>query len=458
MERKTQHIIIGTALIAASAAAAATISYSDTPKAGDVVISPAAKADARPAMLSRTAKAGALPMLTNAAPTLGLADSVIETFHDSDVNLCGTTKVKQDGPVRIFEDQFNVLHMTISDANAKGWQWHGSVTGFTNNPKTAILDCTGVMTGNVGNTDPSKFDQKTWIQGFYFDGTTAWAYGHEDYWGNRVNNDPDCHKSGVVDGKPGCWYAAIATWKANPVSSANRHLDFTRDGTAPDHIAIYPHVQYPGDALTPTSGWIGYGAPSNIFRGRNQDGTTDGYWYMFTYTNSGYAGQAKGVCLFRSADPSDHTSWRAWDGNTTTPGFTQTMGNPYTTTNSTCAVVEPTIFSSYVRSVVWHKPSRHYVAIIRKSTGVYYSTSTDMLSWSTPTLLLTSTTDEAEYPVLVDFDGGDYGDDNFDRAYDNGKLYLFYRKKESTGAIRITRRKIDVTNYPADPPGSGNPG
>jgi hypothetical protein len=409
-------------------------------------------------MLPSTAKAGALTMLTNAAPTLGLADSVIETFHDSDVNLCGTTKVKQDGPVRIFEDQFNVLHMTISDANAKGWQWHGSVTGFTNNPKTAILDCTGVMTGNVGNTDPSKFDQKTWIQGFYFDGTTAWAYGHEDYWGNRVNNDPDCHKSGVVDGKPGCWYAAIATWKANPVSSANRHLDFTRDGTAPDHIAIYPHVQYPGDALTPTSGWIGYGAPSNIFRGRNQDGTTDGYWYMFTYTNSGYAGQAKGVCLFRSADPSDHTSWRAWDGNTTTPGFTQTMGNPYTTTNSTCAVVEPTIFSSYVRSVVWHKPSRHYVAIIRKSTGVYYSTSTDMLSWSTPTLLLTSTTDEAEYPVLVDFDGGDYGDDNFDRAYDNGKLYLFYRKKESTGAIRITRRKIDVTNYPADPPGSGNPG
>src|ERR1044072_8146424 len=231
MERKTQHIIIGTALIAASAAAAATISYSDTPKTGDVVISPPAKADARPAMLPSTAKAGALTMLTNAAPTLGLADSVIETFHDSDVNLCGTTKVKQDGPVRIFEDQFNVLHMTISDANAKGWQWHGSVTGFTNNPKTAILDCTGVMTGNVGNTDPSKFDQKTWIQGFYFDGTTAWAYGHEDYWGNRVNNDPDCHKSGVVDGKPGCCDAAIATWKANPVSSANRHLDFTRDGT-----------------------------------------------------------------------------------------------------------------------------------------------------------------------------------------------------------------------------------
>jgi hypothetical protein len=398
--------------------------------------------------------------LTATAPTLGLADSVIETFHDSDVNLCGTTKVKQDGPVRLVEDQFNVIHMTVSDANATGWQWHGSVTGFTNNPKTAVLDCTPVMTGNVANNDPSQFDQKTWIQGFYFDGTTAWAYGHEDFWGNRVNNDPDCHKSGVTDGKPGCWYAAITTWKANPVSSANRHLDFTRNGTAPDHVAIYPNVQYPGDALTPTSGWIGYGAPSNIFRGRNQDGTTDGYWYMFAYTNSGYASQAKGVCLFRSPDPADRTSWRAWNGaSTTSPVFDVEMKNPYGNTNGTCAVVQPTLFNSYVRSVVWHKPSRHYIAIIRKSTGVYYATSPDLMTWSAASLLLTSTTDEAEYPVLADFDGGDYGDDNFDRAYDNGKLYLFYRKKDATtGNLRITRRKIDVTNYPADPPGSSNPG
>jgi hypothetical protein len=333
------------------------------------------------------------------------------------------------------------------------------VTGFTNNPKTAILDCTPVMIGNVGNTDPSKFDQKTWIQGYFFDGATAWAYGHQDFWGNRVNNDPDCHKSGATDGKPGCWYASIAAWKANPVSSANRHLDFSRDGTAPNHIAIYPHVQYPGDALTPTAGWIGYGAPSNIFRGRNQDGTTDGYWYMYAYTNSGYAGQAKGVCLFRSGNPADKTSWRAWNGSTSSPAFTQVMGNPYTTTNSTCAVVQPTLFNTYVRSVVWHKPSKHYVAIYRKADGVYYTTSTDLLNWSASSLLLTSDSDAASYPVLVDFDGGDYGDDNFDRAYDNGKLYMFYRKKNTTNSnLRITRRKIDITNYSADAPGSGNPG
>jgi hypothetical protein len=395
-------------------------------------------------------------VLALAAPTLELADSVIETFHDSDTQLCGTQKVHIDGPVRAFEDQNHVIHLTVSDPNATGWQWTGSVTGFTNNPTTAALDCTPVMTGNSGNTDPSKFDQKTWIQGLFFSGSTIYAYGHEDYFGTRTS-EPGCHDAGTADGLPYCWYASIPVWQAT-VPAASRHISFAKSATAPGHVAIYPHVQYPGHSSTPLAGWIGYGTPSNIVRGRNQDGTLDGYWYMFAYTNSGYGGQAKGVCLFRSATPSSQTSWRAWNGSTTSPGFSQAMVNPYTGTNSACAVVQPSLFNSYVRSVVWHKPSRHYIAFLRSSTAVQYSTSTDLLSWSSPQTLLTSTTAEANYPVLVDFDGGDWGDDNFDRLYDNGKSYLFYRKSIASGHTRITRRKIAVTNYAADPSSSSNPG
>lgn len=389
------------------------------------------------------------------APTLGLADSVIETFHDSEANKCGTQKVHIDGPVRAFEDQNNVIHLTVSDPNATGWQWTGSVTGFTNNPKTAALDCTPVMIGNSGNTDPSQFDQKTWIQAIHFAGSTVYAYGHQDYFGTRTN-DPDCHDAGTTDGLPYCWYSSIPLWTAT-VSPPDRHVSFTRSSATPGHVAIYPHVAYPGDANTTSAGWIGYGTPSNIIRGRNQNGTLDGYHYMFAYSSSNYAGQGKGVCLFRSADPTDRTSWRAWDGSTTTPQFTQQMKNPYSNTNSACATVQPSLFNSYVRSVVWHKPSRHYIAIIRNSSAVQYTTSTDLLTWSTPQTLLTSTSSEAVYPVVIDFDGGDYGDSNFDRVYSNGKTYLFYRKSIVSGHTRITRRKIAVTNYPADPPGSSNP-
>ncbi|HVJ02849.1 MAG TPA: hypothetical protein VM662_11750 [Sphingomonas sp.] len=469
---KKAKLIAATAACLTGIAFAATVSViASNPPDGRVRI--AAKPETQSGDPSAIAAAGTLAATSLAAPTLQIpGGSPIETFHDSELDKCGTTSIRQDGPVRVFEDQFNVIHMTMSNAQAVAYQWTGSVTGFTNNPTTAALDCTPVMQGYVNNTDVSKFDEKTWIQGFYFDGTTAWAYGHQDHWGGQPRfNNSTCHAQGDTyedpDGtgplpapqpKPRCWSASIATWKANPVSSADRHLNFTRNGTAPDHTAIYPHVQYPGDALTPKAGWIGYGAPSNIFRGHNADGTLDGYWYMLAYTNSGYAGQAKGVCLFRSGNPADRSSWRAWNGSTTAPGFTQVMGNPYTTTNSPCAVVQPALFNSYVRSVVWHKPSRHYIAIYRVGAdGVYWATSPDMLNWTQGGRLLASDSDAASYPVLIDFDGGDYGDSNFDRAYDNGKLYLFYRKLVP-GAVRVTRRLVDVTNYPADPPSSSNPG
>lgn len=391
-----------------------------------------------------------------APPILALADSNIRTFHDSDVHLCGTEKVHIDGPVRAFEDQNHVIHLTVSDPNATGWQWTGSVAGFTAEPPTAVLDCTPIMTGNVANNDPSKFDQKTWIQALYFSSPTVYAYGHEDYFGTRTS-PTGCHDAGTSDGLPYCWYASIPIWTA-ATTATSRHISFSRIAPAPNHVAIYPHVTYPGHENTPTSGWIGYGTPSNIIRGRLQDGTLDGYWYMLAYTNSGHDGQPKGVCLFRSADPTNRISWRAWNGDSSNPAFEQVMGNPYTTSNLPCAVVQPSLFSSYVRSVTWHKPSRHYIAVFRDSSAVRYATSTDLLTWSAPQTLLVSTSAQATYPTVIDFDGGDWGDDNFDRIHDNGKTYLFYRKSIAWGHTRITRRLITVTNYAADPPGSGNPG
>ncbi|MGV1683897.1 hypothetical protein [Sphingopyxis sp. NJF-3] len=456
-----QHGAMKWAMLAGVAALAggAALAFSSAPESGEatwkVLLPPAPAAKNKGTASARTATSSAA-LTTLDAPTLGLADSVIETFHDSDDNMCGTQKVHIDGPVRAFEDQNNVIHLTVSDPNAKGWQWTGSVTGFTNNPKTAALDCDGVMTGNSGNTDPDAYDQKTWIQAVHFEGSTVYAYGHEDYFGTRTN-DPDCHDAGTSDGKPYCWYASIPLWTAT-VSPPDRHIDFARSAATPDHVAIFPHVAYPGDANTTDAGWIGYGTPSNIIRGRNQDGTLDGYYYMYAYSSSAYAGQAKGVCLFRTADPTDRTSWRAWDGDTSNPGFTQQMRNPTVYTNSACAVVKPEMFKSYLRSVVWHKPSRHYIAFFRTSSAVQYATSTDLVNWSDGQNLLVSTSAQANYPVTIDFDGGDYGDSDFDRLYSNGKSYLFYRKSIASGHTRITRRKITVTNYPADPPSSSNPG
>lgn len=387
------------------------------------------------------------------APVLGLADSVIETFHDSETNRCGPTKVHIDSPLRAFEDQNNVIHLTVSDPGARGWQWTGSAASFTNRPSTAKLDCASVMAGSTGNNNIPSYNQKTWIQALYFAAPTVYAYGHEDYFGTRTV-EPGCHDAGTSDGNPYCWYAAIGTWQAS-VPASGTHLTFYETATAPDHVAVYPHVRYPGHANTPKAGWIGYGTPSNIFRGRNNEGQLDGNHYMFVYTNSGYGGQPTGVCLFRSADPTRPDSWRAWNGSTTVAAFDQQMRNPYVATNRPCAVVNPSVFQSSVRSIQWHEPSGHYIAIFRDGEGVKYATSRNLLNWNPPRTLLVSTKDTASYPVAIDFDGGDWGDHNFDRLYSNGKSYLYYRKTIESGHTRITRRAITVTNYPADLPGPG---
>lgn len=397
-----------------------------------------------------------------AAPRLRLADSVIETFHDSDDAdaQCGGQKVHIDSPVRAVMDQKDVVHLTVSDPRAQGWQWTGSATGFAARPAQAELDCVPVMDGEKVDADATEaeidetirsFDQKTWIQGLHFDDDrdTVFAYGHQDFFGTRQNAlDDVCHQAGDDDDRPYCWYSAIAVWSAPvPAAADDDHLDFGTGVAPPNHVAIYPNVTYPGHDQTPPAGWIGYGAPSNIVRGHHETGEA---YYLLAYTNSGYPAapdpqhQPRGVCLFRSTDPAQRGSWRAWDGDTAAPGFDQRSIDPYDGVNPPCAVLGSGGFTGPVRSVVWHEASQHYIAVFRDATAVRYSTSPDLVTWSAPQQLLVSTQAEANYPVVIDFAGADHDDHDFDSIYDDGSAYLFYRKSPESGHTVITRRAIDV--------------
>ncbi len=401
-------------------------------------------------------------------PKLTLSTGGFEVFHDSDRSPCGSTEVHIDSPVRAFKDQYGLVHMTTADPRGRAWQWTGSVAQFTSSQKEeqrAALDCTPVLEGNSGNNQMKWFDQKTFLQGFYFDsaGGYVYGYGHEDYFGTRLN-DPDCHDGGTADGKPTCWYSAIALWKADALNTSPvGHLNFAKSNGVPWHIAIYPHVTYPGDAATPLTGWIGYGTPSNLVRGRNADGSPDGYTYMFAFASTSHGGQDKGVCLFRSDDPSVRASWRAWDDNASSSGFTQAMQNPYISTSSTapCAVVNPGEFDTPLRSVHWHAPSKHFIGIFRakapssdgsRLVSVRYATSPDLIHWSPSASLFVGAADGVIYPAILDFDsasdlGGSAGDYNFDTIYDQGKIYLYYRTSVASGHTQIKRRLLEVSNY-----------
>ncbi|WP_157988036.1 hypothetical protein, partial [Jiangella endophytica] len=315
-----------------------------------------------------------------APPVLGLTGEQ-QTFHDSELGRCDSGLVHIDSPPRAFTDEDGVVHLIVAGPNGPTYQWTGSADDFAAHPTTAELDCDMVMNGYVGNNDPGVFDQKMFAQALYYRAPYVYAYGHQDYFGTRTA-EPGCHRSGVVDGLPYCWYSAVSVWKAR-VSPPETGLSFGIARPGPNHVAIFPNIAYPGHDQTPKSGWIGYGSPSNMVAGRDAQGRPDGTYYLFAYTSTGSGGQPKGVCLFRSTDPTRVNSWRAWTGT----GFTQQMRNPYRFENEPCTVVNPSVFRSAVRTVVYHPESRHYIAFVTDAQGVQYATSRDLLTWNPPQLL-----------------------------------------------------------------------
>jgi hypothetical protein len=366
------------------------------------------------ALVATTAAApAAAPVLTVGQP---------EVVHDSHENLCGTTELNTDGPVRAFTDDDGLVHLTVTNTSAVSYQWTGTAAAFTGG--TPVLRCTPVLHSQTGNSnDPRDFNQRTWIQALYHDGSRVYAYGHEDFIGYRDGTRPDCVRPGTSGAEHICWYSAVTVWSA---ATGATHLSFQK---VANHVAIYPRIAYPGDTATPAAGWIGYGTPSNIVRG------PDGAHYLFVYSSTGDTGQQKGVCLFRSRNPANPATWRAWTGS----GYTQRMVNPYSGTNTQCTVVGP--FAASLRAVVRHAESGRYIAVYRTGSAVVYATSTDLITWSTPETLLTATTDEANYVSVIDFSAGG----NHDTVHSDGQAYLYYRVRVANGYTQVVRRPITVT-------------
>lgn len=367
------------------------------------------------AMVATTTAAApaAAPVLAVGAPQL---------VHDSEADLCGTTELNTDGPVRAFTDGDGLVHMTVTNTSAVSYQWTGTAAEFAANAQT--LTCTPILTSQTGNSnDPADFNQRTWIQALYATGSTVYAYGHEDFIGYRDGTRPDCVRPGTAGAEHICWYSAVTVWSA---ATGAEHLSFQRSA---NHVAVHPRIAYPGDTATPAAGWIGYGTPSNIVAG------PDGAQYLFVYTSTGDTGQAQGVCLFRTTNPAKPWSWRAWNGS----GYTQRFVDPYDGTNTACTTVGP--FRASLRAVMRHAGSGQYIAVYRTGSAILYATSTDLITWSTPVSLLSATTDEANYVSVLDFSD----DGNHDTVHTCGQAYLYYRVRVSEGHTQVVRRPLTVS-------------
>jgi hypothetical protein len=241
--------------------------------------------------------------------------------------------------------------------------------------------CSVVFAGGRRD-DPAAHDDHQWLVSPWSpDGRTVYGIVHDEFHGHRR---PDlCPAAAYM----ACWRNVLA---------------FTRSedgGRSFDRPARFlAGLPYRYDGLRGRR--QGLFAPSNV--------VSDGpHRYVFAFAEAQGA-QPRGVCLLRTDDVSDPASWRAWDGE----GFSVRMPDPYARevddpAAHACAPIDPAGLPFTVSSVVRHRDSGLWLAVMsgRRAerpggaprTGIWASSSPDLVTWSAPRLVL-------EAPILTSRD------------------------------------------------------
>lgn len=258
-----------------------------------------------------------------------------------------------------------------------------------------VPDCRPVLRSHMSSA-PSRFRDREWIGSvFTRNGKTVWALLHDEYQGNRHRGRCPSHSYYR------CWYNAIT---------------LARSG---DEGRSYREVRPPGQLVAaaprryrPDAGPIGVFTPSNIVSG------PDGALYALVRIRG--PGGERGTCLIRTRRIGRPGSWRAWDGH----GFHGHFTDPYATRQRRrmpCAPVGAGRIAEMAESLTYSTALGRYllvglappgkVSIGPKATGIYFSTSTDLIHWSERKLITREVTPHnyacggpspLAYPSLID--------------------------------------------------------
>ncbi len=225
------------------------------------------------------------------------------------------------------------------------------------------ISCTPVLT-SVGSTQPQSFENDQWISGVYYQNNIVYALIHNEF-----------HDSVALTCKPGdsspanpCWYNSVAL-----ATSADNGQSFT----LPANYIVAPPTSVwtpPASQPSPSAGYVnmGYFNPTNIVSGN------DGYFYAMVYSKPRLdsPGTEIGECVMRTADLTDASAWRAWDGS----GYTVAFADPYTAGAAPvgCQVVLP---GYLVASLTYNSYLGNYIAI-GGACGDWYSVSGDLVNWT----------------------------------------------------------------------------
>lgn len=224
------------------------------------------------------------------------------------------------------------------------------------------------------SADPSQFSDKSWIAATWTDdGRHVQALIHAEYHADK--HPGACRFKEAMS----CWYNVVTAAQSNDGGRS-----FKTDEPRP-LVAAPPYRQDVDQGRH-----RGFFNPSNIVQ-------KDGAWYALIATTGG-EGQKNGVCLFRSTDIKDPTTWRAFDGQ----DFTIPAVDPYRDDLSRARPCQPLKqLPTTVGSVTRHEASGKWLALFHLGPDprqnvvggrVAYSWSDDLIHWSPLQTLLTQPT------------------------------------------------------------------
>jgi hypothetical protein len=342
-----------------------------------------------------------------------------------------------DAMARAFRDYTGTVH--FSSASSQLFQFLGPTL------ETVQHSCQPAFE-SANDTDPADFNDQVWLDSFYtLDGKTIATLGHTEYHGWAIQGE--CHAGGNNQ------YGECEYDSDTYHISTDGGYSFTTPKPPGNFLAGVPY-QYQIDR-----GPMGYSVDTNTIE--------FGGWYYavatsWTWPPDCSAQTGPDPCLtsggapIRTKDVFDPTSWRSWDGT----DFSVSFADPYPgpVPDPQAHVYVPVPYMAYVNAINVYQPANVVVATLwdywddtMGPPGMYLTTSTDLVHWTKPALVVTVNELLADDPVgpwlyayfsLIDPTAPDL---SFATLGDHPYLYYVRLNTNNSEERVLYRRKITLT-------------
>jgi hypothetical protein len=354
---------------------------------------------------------------------------VFETPRDS----CSPNDVP-DAMARAFRDSTGMVHLIAASSD----MYQGLGPTLT----TVERSCDAAF-HSANDPDPAAFNDQIWLDSFYtFDGKTIAALSHTEYHGWA--HPGECHSQNFGE----CEYDSDTYHVSH---DGGYHFESFK---APKNFLAGIPYRYAIDR-----GPMGYSVDTNIIQ--------IGGWYYAIATDWTWPPNCTGTtgphhCLtpgggapIRTSNVLDPSSWRGWSGKDFSVSFVDHYVGPLTDRQK--HIYTPVPYMGFVNAINVYPAANVVVATLWDywdnelgPPGLYLTTSTDLINWTKPQLVVTLKTLLAADPKgswlyayfsLIDPDATDL---NFSAIGEHPYLYYVRLDNNSQGRV-LFRRRLTLT-------------